>query len=231
MGHEGRLLICVAAPVLLEKTWLASRELQYRPACAQWLDWGTSQRKARPMPDPEISIAGVVRLDLDAPEPVWIARSKTHIAELSLLCADPAGRAKVAIYAGGEGRKWYMPTGAAYQFFVDEGVEIYPRGLNGGKQLGFSIAKEIYDGFPEHCGVRPTEFQICQSGYDPELERRGHPLPLHFHWVFMSDDPKVPSAVHCSQAAYSPTTTVVRIDVYRADPKKVIPRADWRQFP
>ncbi len=180
------------------------------------------------MADPEISIAGVARID--EPEPVWIARSKTHVAELSLLCADPAGRAKVAIYSGGEGRKWYMPTGAAYQFFVDEGVEIYPRGLDGGKQLSFSIAKEIYDGFPEHCGVRPNEFQIVQCGYDPESERRGHPLPLHFHWIFMSDDPKVPSAVHCSQAAYSPTITVVRIDVFLADPKRVIPRADWRQF-
>ncbi len=107
-----------------------------------------------------------------------------------------------------------MPTGAAYQFFVDDGVEIYPRGLNGGKQPTFVIAKEIYDGFPEHCGIRPTEFQIYQHGYDPELERRGHPLPLHFHWIFMSDDPKVPSAVHCSTEKYSPTITVVRIDVY-----------------
>ena len=183
------------------------------------------------MPDPAVSIAGIVRLD--APEPVWVARSKTHIAELSLLCADPAGRAKVAIYSGGEGRKWYMPAGAAYQFFVDGGVEIYPRGLHGGKQLCFSIGKEIYDGFDEHCGVLPTEFNIVQCGYDPESERRGHPLPLHFHWIFMpDDDPKVPSAaaVHCSQAAYSPTVTVVRIDVFLADPKRVIPRADWRQF-
>ena len=64
------------------------------------------------MPDPAVSIAGVARID--EPEPVWIARSKTHVAELSLLCADPAGRAKVAIYAGGERRKWYMPAGAAY---------------------------------------------------------------------------------------------------------------------
>ena len=180
------------------------------------------------MADPGISIAGTVRLG--EPEPIWIARSATHIAELSLLCADPAGRAKVAIYAGGERRKWYMPAGAAYQFFVDGGVEIYPRGLHGGKQLCFSIGKEIYDGFDEHCGVLPNEFQIYQHGYDPETERRGHPLPTHFHWIFMSDDPKVPSAVHCSQAAYSPTVTVVRIDVYRADPKRAIPRADWRQF-
>ena len=181
------------------------------------------------MPDPTISIAGTARLD--EPEPVWIARSKTHVAELSLLCADPVGRAKVAIYAGGEHRKWYMPTGAVYQFFVDGLVEIYPRGLNGGKQPTFVIAKEIYDGFTEHCGVTPTEFQIVQCGYDPESERRGHPLPLHFHWVFMSDDPKVPSAVHCSTAPFNATTTIARIDQYLVDPKRAIPRSDWIQFP
>ena len=180
------------------------------------------------MPDPEISIAGVARPG--EPEPVWIARSKTHIAELSMRCADPIGRGRVAIYAGGEGRRWYMPTGAAYQFFDDGEVEIYPLGLRGGKQPTFVVAKEIYGGFPEHRGVQPTEFQICQSGYDPELERRGHPLPLHFHWIFMSDDPKVPSAVHCSTEPFDPNITTVRIDVYLANPKRVIDRADWRQF-
>jgi hypothetical protein len=95
---------------------------------------------------------------------------------------------------------------------------------------GCVIAKEIYSGFPEHRGVQPTEFQIHQHGYDPELERRGHPLPLHFHWIFMSDDPKVPSAVHCSNAPFDPNITTVRIDVYLANPKRVIDRADWRQF-
>jgi hypothetical protein len=225
MGHEGRLLICVAAPAFLEETWSASRELQDRLACAQGPDWGTSRRKARAMPDPAVSIAGIARPG--KPEPVWIARSKTHVAELSLLCADPAGRAKVAIYAGGEHRKWYMPAGAAYEFF-DDGVVIYPRGLNGGKQLTFVVGSEVYEGF--HYGVRPTEFQICQSGYDPELERRGHPLPVHFHWIWMSDDSAVPSAVHCSTEPFDPNTTTVAINVYRADPKRVIPRPDWRQF-
>ena len=71
------------------------------------------------MADPEISIAGVARLD--EPEPVWIARTKTHVAELSMRCADPAGRAKVAIYSGGQGRKWYMPTGSAYEFSSTKG--------------------------------------------------------------------------------------------------------------
>jgi hypothetical protein len=173
------------------------------------------------MPDPEISIAGVARPGQPRqPGAGEIARSKTHIAELSLRCADPIGRGRVAIYAGGEGRKWYMPRGAVYQFYEDGEVEIYPLGLRGGKQLLFVIAKEIYEGFPEHCGVEPTEFQIYRNGYDPELERRGHPLPLHFHWIWMSDDPAVPSAVHCSTEPYSPTTTVARIDVYRADPNR-----------
>ena len=180
------------------------------------------------MPDPTISIAGTARLD--EPEPVCVARSKTHVAELSMLCSDLVGRGKVALYAGGSGRRWYMPRDSAYEFYNDGEVVIFPRGLYGGKQPTFVISKEVYDGFPKHCGIRPTEFQIVQCGYDPESERRGHPLPLHFHWIFMSDDPKVPSAVHCSTETYSPTTTVVRVDVYRADPKQVIPRAHWRQF-
>ena len=180
------------------------------------------------MADPGISIAGTVRLG--EPEPVWLARSKTHVAELSMRCADAAGRAKVAIYAGGEGRKWYMPSGSCYEFYDDGRVVIFPRGLYGGKQPTFVISQEIYDGFTEHRGVQPTEFQIHQHGYDPELERRGHPLPVHFHWIWMSDDSAVPSAVHCSTEPFDPNTTTVTISVYRADPKRVLPRADWRQF-
>jgi hypothetical protein len=175
-----------------------------------------------------ISIAGTVRLG--QPEPVEIARSKTHVAQLSMLCADLVGRGKVALYAGGPGRRWYMPRDSAYEFYTNGDVVIFPRGLYGGKQLTYRVAKEIYAGFVEHCGVLPTKFQIGQSGYDPELERRGHPLPLHFHWIFMSDDPKVPAAVHCSLERFDPNITTVRIDVYLANPKRVIDRADWRQF-
>jgi hypothetical protein len=212
----------------LEETWTASQELQGRLACEQTANLETLRRKARPMPDSAVSIDGVARPG--EPEPVWIARSKTHIAELSILCADPIGRGRVAIYAGGEGRKWYMPRGAVYRFFDDGEVEIYPLGLRAGKQPVFVIAKEIYDGFPEHCGIQPIEFQIFQCGYDPEAERRGHPLPLHFHWIWMNDDPKVPSAVHCSTEPFKSNTTIVAINVYRADPKRVIPRAHWKQF-
>ena len=151
---------------------------------------------------PRFRIAGTARLD--EPEPVWIARSKTHIAELSLLCSDLVGRGKVAIYAGGEGRKWYMPLARPIEFFDDGGSRSIRAACMAESSRSSSSLKKFTTASPSTAASGQPSFKSSSAGYDPDSERRGHPLPLHFHWIFMSDDPKVPSAVHCSHRSVQP---------------------------
>jgi hypothetical protein len=142
-----------------------------------------------------------------------IARSRTNALRLALRCEDPVARSQVAIYTGGERYQWYMPPGAAYRFF-DDAIAIYPRGLNAGKQSVFVVGYDIFDGFPEHRGIKPSYFGIYQHGFDPELERkRGKELPVHFHWVEL--DAKHP-ATHCSTEPSG--NNLVEVIVCRADP-------------
>jgi hypothetical protein len=173
------------------------------------------------MSNPGISIAGTAVIG--APEPVWVARSKNHLIELSTLYADPAERHRIAVYVGGQAHTWYLPSGAAYKFFDDDkaAVVIYPRGgLDAGKQAAFAVGVDFFNGFDDYCGMRSMVFKMYQNDFDPERERRaGRELPVHFHWMYMPEDLVVPAAVHCSTEPYHATTTIVVITQYLADPQ------------
>jgi hypothetical protein len=152
-----------------------------------------------------------------APSEVEIARATTRRLEFAMRCEDPVERSRLAIYVGGEAHTWYLPPGSAYGFF-DDAIVIFPRGLNGGKQSTYAVGWEFFDGFPEHNGIKPAEFRIYY-GYDPEHERhKGRSLPVHFHWIVLDEQHP---AVHCSTEPLA--NNIVRIDVYRADPKRIIP--------
>lgn len=151
---------------------------------------------------------------IGAPSVAELARSRTHALRLALRCEDPVERRKIAIYTGGEHFQWYMPHGAAWRFFAD-GVAIYPRGINGGKQSTFVVGPDFFESFPEHNGIQPNYFGIYLQGFDPERERkRGKELPVHFHWIEL--DEKHP-ATHCSTEPGD--KNLVAVTVYRADPR------------